>query len=116
MDDATQLGRKVNLVEFRNINTQPDCNVIRVAIEILEIYASIEDSAFLVELPLHTNLTAFIVKNDAGLVLNEPAGFIELRDDGRFVHARGGREVNIVGKSRIGEIRFSEAIAAFKNQ
>ena len=102
-------------IEFRDVNAQPDCYVVRVAIEILEIYPSIEDAAFLVQLSLHTNLTALIVK-DAGEVLDEPASLIELCHDCRFVHTRRRREVDIVGESRVGKIRFPETIAAFKNQ
>src|SRR5258708_36183989 len=116
MNNVAQLRRKINLVEFRDINAQPDCNVVRVAIEILEIYASVKDSAFLVELSLHANLAAFIVEDNAGLVLDEPAGFVELCHDVRFVHTCRRREVDIVGESRVGEIRFPETIAAFKNQ
>ena len=116
MNDVAQLGRKVDLVKFRDVNAQPNCNVVRVAIKIFEIYPSIEDAAFFVELSLHSNLTAFIGKDDASLVLDEPAGSIEFRHAGLFGHPGRRREIDIMGESRIWKIRFPETIAAFKNQ
>lgn len=109
------LRGKVDPVEFRDVDTQADGDVIRVAIEVLKVHARIEHAPFLVQLTLYAYLAAVVIEKDAGLVLNEPASLIEFRHDIRFVNTRRRGEVDVVGESGILEICFPEAVASFED-
>ena len=50
------------------------------------------------------------------MVLDEVAGFVKLRDNCGFIDAGSRGEINIVGKSGVGEVSFPEAIAALEDQ
>ena len=110
------LRGKIDLVEFRDVNAQPDGDVTRVAIEILKVHPGIEYAPFVVQLTLYAYMTAVVIKNDTGLILDEPTGFIELCHSGCFIHTRHGGEVDVLGESGIQKICFPETIAALEDQ
>lgn len=116
MNDLAGLRRKIDLVEFRDVDTQPYGDVIRVAIEVFEIHANIEHAPFLVQLPLYTYLTSVVVEDHTCLVLDEPAGLIEFSNNERFVHACCRGKVDVMGKSGIREVRLPETITSFEDQ
>ncbi len=95
VNDLARLGRKVNPVELRDVNAEANRYVIRVAVEILEIHAGIEYTAFVIKLPLDPDLGPFEVEDDSGLILDELACKVELSNYEFFIDCRLRREVQV---------------------
>src|SRR6266568_7632573 len=101
MNHESHLRWKVDPIKLRNVDTQPNCDVIRIAIEILEVDTRIENASALIELALHSDLATIQIKNNAGMVAYKSTGTVELGDNKFFIHGCLRGKIEIAGESGV---------------
>src|ERR1700752_4669647 len=105
MDQATFLNRKIETVEFCDIDGKADCDVIRVAVEVFEVQPDVKHAALIIDLILKLDAVAVYCEGDSALVLDELTDPIELGAQKLFVNRRIRRKIEIVREARCCEVR-----------